>query len=202
MEDVNVAANDRAAGFTLASAALVSVLAMAHHPTGASAHGGLSQLVHGVMMLVVLAFLSGFTRYTWGRGLDRFWVQAALGAYAMGAVANLLAASINGFAAPALVARDVSGDVLQVCWELNQVFAYGAVYASSIAFALWGYDALAGRPKAGWVLGVAGLVAGLVPAALLASGTLSMNVSGAIVIYAAQAAFGLVVGVHLLLARS
>jgi hypothetical protein len=179
-------------------AAVLSVLAMAHHPTGTGGHSGLSQLVHGAMMIVVIVMLAGFTQFASRRGLGRFPVLAALVFYAGGAVGNLLAATINGFAVPALAAQEVSHDLFRLTWELNQALAYGAVYASSIAFVLWGADASLEKHGSQRLLGLAGLAAGLAPAALLASDAVDMRVAGALIVYTVQSAFALIVGVSLL----
>jgi len=202
---VSIEANDvqpdsRLAGAAMIGAALLTVFAMAHHPTGAGGHSNLAQMVHGVMMIVVVVTLAGFTRFATHRGLGRFTVLAALVFYAAGAVANLMAATINGFAVPALAEQDVSHDLFRLCWELNQAFAYGAVYATSTAFVLWGGD-LALSKSGPRLLGIAGLAAGLAPAALLAADALDMNVAGAFVVYATQCAFAVAVGVHLMWAK-
>jgi hypothetical protein len=51
------------------------------------------------------------------------------------------------------------------------------------------------------LLGAIGLIAGLAPAALLATGTLDLHVEGAVVVYAAHAFFAGLVGLRLLLER-
>lgn len=194
-ETIEYRSEGRSAGMTLAGAALVSILAMAHHPSGPS---GLAQPVHGAMMLVVIATLAGFAWFAARRGLSRFAVLAGLVAYAAGAVANLLAAAINGFVAPALAGGDISADIFRLCWELNQALAYGAVYAASIAFVLWGGDMLLTKKQPQRLLGLAGLAAGLVPAALLAGRAIEMDVAGAFIVYAMQAAFAVSIGLYLM----
>lgn len=57
-------------------------------------------------------------------------------AYAAGAIGNLLAASISGFATPALIEAGAAKEILSLCWRLNQAFAYEAAYACAAGFSL------------------------------------------------------------------
>lgn len=192
--------DDRLAGAALAGASILSIVAMAHHPSGAG-HGALTQLVHGTMIAIVVVAFAGYTRLAARRGLHRFSNLVALVAYGAGAAANILAATINGFVAERLIANDASQDILRLCWALNQALAYGAVYATSIAFLFWGAD-LARETGVRRIIGLAGLAAAIAPASLLMTGTLGMNVAGAFVIYALQAAFGVLAGAELMRARA
>ena len=188
---------ERLAGAALAAASLLSVVVMAHHPSGAGSHGGLAQAVHGALMGLILVTFAGFARFAAGLGLQRYAATLGLTAYATGSLANLLAATMNGFVAPALATGGASQEVLRLCWELSQALAYAAVYAISAAFVCWGAElGLRGAGADRW-LGAAGLAAGLAPAGLLASGALDMNVAGAFIVYGAQAAFGGLAGVFL-----
>lgn len=190
---------DRFAGGALALASILSIVVMAHHPTG-QGHSTLNQLVHGGMMALVLAIFASYARHAKQRGLDRFPILLALIVYGAGAGANLLAATINGFAAPAAFEAGASPDVLRLYWELNQALAFGGVYATSFAFAIWGFDLLRERGLRRYI-GVMGLAAGAAPVMLLAGGVMSMNVSGAFVIYALHAIFGLIIGADLVRKR-
>ena len=189
--------DDRFTGAAMIAAALLAVFAMGLHPRGAD--GGLPQLVHGALMVFALTMLAGFARYAQRLGLAGFPVMAGLVAYAVGTIANLLAATINGFVTPALTAGHVSREILRLCWELNQAFAHGAVYAVSAAFALWGVEILLrGRGRAR-LFGLAGLAAGAAPAAILALDVIGMgDVAGAFAVYAAQLSFTVLVGACLI----
>jgi hypothetical protein len=84
-------------------------------------------------------------------------------------------------------------------WPLNQIFAFAAAYAMSGAFALWGADLLLRGPRSiDRLLGLAGIAAGLAPAALLATGALDLHVEGAFIVYAGQALFTVLVGASLM----
>lgn len=183
---------DRFAGAMLAAACVLSVVVMAHHPTSAGS-ASLANHVHGALMIALLIAFAGFSRFSARLGLRRFPVLAGLVFYGSASVGNLLAATVNGFAVPALAAREpaISQEVFRFAWELNQALAYAAVYATSLAYVLWGAELFARKQR---LAGIAGLAAGAVPAALLAAGALDMHVAGAFVVYAAQAAFGIVIG--------
>ena len=186
------------AGAALAIAAALTVLAMAHHPTGTALAATLGRAVHGVLMVLILLMLAGFIRFAAMRGLGRFVVALALTFYASGTLANLLAGAINGFVVPALLERGAYETNAALLWTMNQTFAKSAVYAISAAFALWGADMLARGPR---LIGAAGIVAGALPAALLAAGALDMDVAGALVLYGGQALFAVLAGIHLATAR-
>lgn len=188
---------DKFAGGVLASASALVVLTMAHHPTSLK-DVGLVNLVHGVMMALVLLSLAGFARFAQRLGFDRFPVLCGFVAYGAGAFGNLLAATVNGFAAPALAADGASREILALAWDLNQALAYESVFALSAAYVLWGAVLFMQRARA---TGLAGIAAGLAPAALLAAGALDMHVSGAFAVYTVQAAFGVIAGVYLIRGR-
>lgn len=185
-----------ATGVVMIIAAALSVFVMAHHPTGAS-HAGLVEGVHGAMIIFTLLLVAGFIQFSILRGVGRFAVTAAMIAYCAGAIGNLLAALISGFVMTALVAKNVGVDVKTFAWALNQAAAYGAVYAYSSAFVLWGGDLLMRGRGFDRIVGVVGVVAGAVPVIALMSGALKMNVSGAFTVYALQAAFSVAIGVWL-----
>lgn len=190
--------DDQIAGGLMVAAAGISILAMAHHPVGNSAPG-LARLVHGAMMVLMLILLAGFTRFASRRGLARLPVLLGLIAYGASTLGNLMAATVSGFLAPALVEREASPELLALMWPLNQAFAFEAAYASAAAFALWGVDLAVRGPRAiERLLGAAGLATGLVPSALLATGVLDLHVAGAAIVYAAQAAFAALAGFWLI----
>jgi len=182
---------DRAAGIALIAAAATSMLAMAHHPSSFRA-GAVIGIVHGVMILVVGAMLYGFAHFARRRGLGRPAVLAGLVAYGIGAAANIGAAVINGFVAPALPGHGAPGhhDLFAFAWAANQALAGMAVVAMGAAYALWSLDLL----RTNRLLAALGLLAGGVPALLLAGGWIDMHLQAAIVVYAAQVLWAALVG--------
>lgn len=180
---------DRAAGIALIAAAALSMLAMAHHP----AHlrdGAMIQIVHGAMILFVGMMLFGFTQFARRLGLDRPAVLAGLVAYAIATFANAGAATVNGFAAPALAAHGAGHEAFDTLWFLNQALAGVGVAACGMAYALWAL-ALWRRAKLAALLG---LMAGPVPALLLLGGWIDMHLHWAVMVYAAQAVWAALAG--------
>ncbi len=202
-EDSAAGAGDRAAGIAMAAAAAGTILAMAHHPSGAHA-GGPGGLVHGAMILFLAVLGWGFVTFAVRRGGARPLILAGLVAYGLGVFAHVGAATINGFVVPALAARGdgaVGHDISLFAWESNQALARLGVYATGAAFILWGADLLRGPGGETRALGALGLLAGAAPAALLATGAIGMNVAGAFAVYAAHAAWSALVGIQLIRGR-
>lgn len=185
------------AGAMLAFSATMSVLVMAHHPTGTALAATLGRAVHALLMVLIVLITAGFFRFSAVRGLDRYAVAAALAFYVAAALANLLAGSINGFVVPALLERGVYEESATLLWKLNQTFAKCSVFATAAAYGLWSLDLLMRGKGVDRLLGAAGFIAGAAPAALLVAGALDMNVAGAIVIYGAQALFAVLAGIWL-----
>jgi hypothetical protein len=200
MDVVDQGQTDRIAGGALIAGSLLSVLAMAHHPQHVDPNGMVG-LVHGALIVLMSVIAFGFTHFALRRGLVRPAILAGLIAYFIGVVADLGAATTNGFIVPALAARgaDLSGrDVFLLAWEANQALARLGVFATAAAFTLWSIDFLRRPGLEARAIGGLGLLAGLIPATLLATGATDMHVGGAFIAYAAFAAWGVVVGAHLL----
>ena len=192
--------SDRIAGVSLIAAAASSVLAMAHHPSGAHS-GALGGLVHGAMIVLLAAMAFGFAHFAGRRGLGRPAVLAGLIVYGLGLFAHAGAATINGFVVPALASRGhgaVGHDVFLLAWEANQALARLGVFATGAAFLLWSLDFLRRPGVEARLIGLAGLLAGAIPAVLLAGGGIRMDLAGAFLVYAVHAAWTALVGIHLL----
>ena len=187
---------DRATGIALIGAAGLSMLAMAHHPTSLRA-GAMIGIVHGAMILFAGMMAYGFTHFARRRGLERPAVLAGLVAYAIAIGADIGAATINGFAAPALAAHGASHDAFDTLWFLNQALATLGVVAAGAAYALWSLN-LWRQWKA---VALLGLLAGPLPALLLLAGWIDMHLHWAIMVYAAQAVWAALIGWLLLSGR-
>lgn len=189
--------SDRVAGAALVLAAALAVLMMAHHPTSAHAAGA-TRFVHGAMIALVGAMGFAFAHWARRAGLGRPVVLAGLIAFGIGAAADIGAATINGFVVPALVERGpIDRGVAAFAWEANQALAGLGVAAWGAAFVLWSLR-LFRLP--GWKvrgLALSGVLAGVVPPALLFSGALSMNLAGAMLVYALQSLWIALAGLHL-----
>jgi hypothetical protein len=81
---------------------------------------------------------------------------------------------------------------------MNQSLARIGVYATGAAFTVWSFDFLGRAETMNRLTGVVGLLCGLLPAILLFGGLVSMNVHGALAIYAAHAVWIALVGVQLI----
>lgn len=190
----------RTAGWALVGAAAAALLAMSHHPTHLH-QVALSNAVHGVLIVLTVLTAYGFRHWSRLRGMDRPAVAAAWVAYAVGLFGGIGAALLNGFVAPSLPhGHGAGGEVHQLVWATNQALAYLGAIATGVAYALWGLDLL--RPGGGRMeklAGLAGLVAGLVPLALLAAGLAGMkSVAGALTIYGVQWTWMALVGLMML----
>lgn len=188
---------DRLAGPVLILSALGVTLMMAHHPTRLSGHEELNAIVHGVMIALIGTTTYGVTHMALRRGIGRPAPLAGLIAWVIAAFADIGAATINGFAVPALAAHgNVDAGVLALAWALNQSLAQLAVVATGVAFLLWAHGwALRGTI---WtrLLGVHGMVFGALPVVLLATGT-RMSVAGAMLVYSMQALWIAMLGLYL-----
>ncbi len=188
--------SDRIAGAAMVIAALGTVAAMAHHPSGAHS-GGIAGIVHGTMIVLLAAMTYGFSHLALRRGIRRSLVLAGLVAYAISLLGHAAAATINGFAVPALAARGsaaVGHDIFLLAWELNQALAKVGLFATAVAFILWSADFIRRGNRLTRLTGAAGMVAGALPAVLVASGSIEMNVAGALTAYSLNAVWTALVG--------
>lgn len=189
-------------GWCLIGAAAVTIMMMAHHPSDMRS-GGVGQFVHGALIVSILVTAFGFAAFVADRGAGRATMMAGAIAYSVSVFANIGAGTINGFVAPALAAgtEQVGPGVMRLAWELNQALAGLAVYAMAAAFLFWSIDLVRREGMIARLVGLAGLVAALLPPVLLISGVLRMNVTGASIVYGVVVAWGFLVGL-LMLAES
>jgi hypothetical protein len=188
------------AGWALVGSAAAALLAMSHHPTHLG-QGALSGWVHGVLIALSAVIAYGFLHWSRLRGLDRPAVAAALVAYGVALFGGIGAATINGFVLPAFPHGHGGGEAHQLAGAANQALAYLGVVATGAAYALWSLDLLRPRgTRAEKLVGAVGLVAALVPLALLAAGVLRMNMAGALIVYGSQWAWMALVGLLMIAA--
>lgn len=190
--DKNQNAEIQWAGRLLIASGLLTVGLMSLHPKGG--HDGLMiPLVHGGLQAVIVvqlaAMVIGMRRFGWN-----LWVMTGILFVGAGQLAGIGAATINGFVVPAFFSHpqgEIGAEIGQFAWEVNQALARLGVIATGIGFALWAVmlwrDAKRG-------LAVAGAVAGLVPALMLASGHMGMSLHGALFAYVTQALWVIALG--------
>jgi hypothetical protein len=184
---LEVPALERTAGFLLMPSGILIIGLITRHPTWS---GGMFfiQSIHGLLMSTSLLMTAGFALFV----LSRRSTLAVIGfiPYACAAAAGLGAALINGFIVPSLLADGVTA-YADLLWTSNQMLAQAGIFAMAAAFTIWSIDL--------WQLGwratcIAGLTAGLLPAALLLSGSIDTDIAGAIIAYSATAAWALWLG--------
>lgn len=182
----------RDGGIALAAAAVTSIALMMNHPTSAHA-GAAGGIVHGGMMVALGALLFGFIVFARALGPSTPAI-AGLVAYAVSAGAHIGAATINGFAVPAMAnwPRGAPGhDVFLLAWQLNQGLAGVGIVATGVAYLCWAIALRRDHP----LLAIGGAVAGAVPAGLLLAGVIRLDVHGALLAYGLHGLWALALGV-------
>ena len=185
----------RDGGIALVAGAIASIILMMNHPSGA--HGGpLGGIVHGGMMLALSAIYFGYAAMVIGRGV---WTAPILGllAGAVSLAAHIAAATINGFTVPVMGAWPGGApghDVFLLAWLLNQALAGVGVFATGLADLCFALDLRRDHP----ILAAAGAIAGVVPAALLATGVIKLDVHGALLAYGLHGLWALALGIMML----
>lgn len=199
MQDDRDRAGTQAAGWALVGAAAATMLFMMHHPTSVG-EGGFNQTVHGVMIGLTGVSAYGFLHWSRMRGLDRPPVSAALVAYGIALFGHIGAALISGFVVTGLAHHNGADAGAQlVAFELHRALAQLGAVAAGAAYVLWSIDLVrSGRGAAARAIGLAGLVAGLLPPALLIAGVLRMSLTGAIIVYGVQLAWMAALGLLML----
>ena len=194
-----MAGSERIGGAALVAAGVGIVVGMAHHPTSvADAH--LSQWIHGLLIVFLGLTAFGFAAFCAARSPGRPAILAGAVAYAMALLGHTGAATVNGFAVAVLAARGeaIGRDTLLLAWDINQALAQLGVAAAGTAILFWSVDLLARKSGESRLLGGLGLLLGGGPVVLLVSGAISMNLTGALIAYAAHAAWGSALGIHML----
>ena len=190
--------SDRTVGVILLVASVFTVVAMAHHPSGA--HGGkLVYVVHGTMIVLLSSTFFGLCYYSMRRDLGRLLILAALVAYGLNYFAHIIAGTVNGFIVPALAERgqDIPHALFVFAWESNQAFARLGTAATAVAFVLWGLDLLRQENGFSRLIGGFGIAAGVLPLVLLLDDA-SMDVRTALIIYSLHSGFVALVALRLI----
>lgn len=209
----------RAAGAIIVAASLLSLLMMAHHPSGSTRDmavfveqiarvGALNRFVHGALIALLAALLFGFAEFSRVFGAGRPLVRAALVAYAIGAGADIGAATINGFAVGRIAAHYAGADagaldqlraLLHLGWAMNQSLADLGEVARALAMVLWSLAIL--RARTHLLLGAAGVLLGGGVALALLGGWLVLDVHGMLLAVLFASAWNIALGVQLLRGR-
>jgi hypothetical protein len=164
--------------------ALIAVIALMHHPAVTTRHAAaaLSQMVrlaaidrvvHGAMIAVTVTLVYGLAVFSARRGIENQTVLGGFIAYALGSVAIVAAALIDGFVIPiiaAAYAADGSAALpqavtaLRLCGAAIQVASVFGLGATSVALALWSIDLLRTSAAPVRLTAAVGLIAAVAPA--------------------------------------
>jgi hypothetical protein len=181
MKDQNTSANSkpvsahRNAAVLLITVNVISLFAMAHHPTAHSnsaagflqsltSMGGLNQLVHGALIATTLITWLCLIEFSL-QNLKNALVRNGMLLYSLGIFAMAGAAIINGFVIIRLAKQLVqssnelqasSHPLFQLTWALNQTLVDFGVIAMCAGIAAWSIHLLSGSKHAR-ILAVAGL---------------------------------------------
>lgn len=200
-------------GGLLIGTSAVSLFAMLHHPV---AHGGggasqaqalarianLASLVHGVLVLLLVAGCMLLAEFAALRVRRVALVRAGRQAYLMGTIALAGAALVNGFAVPALVtsaAADAVGidAALALAWQLNQALAGAGSIALAAGIGIWSVDLARGHGPGRYV-GYYGVLMAAGLSLALGGGWLSLDVRGMLLTLVLLAVWQVAAGVLLL----
>ncbi|HEY3644199.1 MAG TPA: hypothetical protein VGM16_02575 [Gammaproteobacteria bacterium] len=208
------------AGVTLIAATLLSVLAMAHHPTLTAPDitqalqqlkdlANLSAWVHGILIALMLLIYWCLTEYSLRRGVGKPLVRAGLIFYGAGVVAMIGAAVVSGW----LTARIGNllpnpGDqdlhllaiLINFSGAMNRVLANLGAVAMSAGILAWSIGLLHDQ---GWTraVGLIGVLAGAAPALLLITGGMHLDVHGMLLVVLVQGVWNIAVGILLIQRR-
>jgi len=196
------APDGRAAGVAIAFCALVTIVAISHHPTVSARApaealtqmvnvAGTDRIVHGTLIAIMAILLYSFAIFSLRRGLHRQTSVAALIAYAAGIAAVIGAALIDGFLTPAIAERyaGAAPDAIKAAVPalvagalMIQILTKFGFVAMSVAVAFWSADLVA-TPGVLRATGIMGFASGIVAIGVLAfAGRLDPHSLSAIVI--------------------
>lgn len=157
-----ISVNPKITALILAFASITSIFAMLHHPeihaqdlreqvTELSQKAGMSGLVHGALITLLLFYCQGFMQYSQIRGLHRTGVSFALLCFLLGSIGMIGAALISGFILPNIVGSYLSASDVELLdfnlakrlsWQANQALANSGAVAWLLAIIAWSWDGL------------------------------------------------------------
>lgn len=210
---------DKYAGFILAVTALLSLLAILHHPTLEGVHSaketvdairalaGMDKLVHGTLMLIFSAQAIGFYYFCRQLGFGRLTVLAGFVAQMIGTVVLIIPTTLDGFVTPDLVdacARSAECGVLPkatiyLIAVAIQDFTKIALVAISLATLLWSLALITLPGMIHRAIGALGLLCGVGPIAVFALSSLTLQPDNLAAIMMAPIVWTLAVALLLIL---
>ncbi len=181
--------NGRSAGLAIAAGALLTLVAIGHHPHLGSHQTGnamgsiaalatMDRLVHGAVIALALALAYGFAIFALRRGLQRPSVVIGVVAFTFGTGAIIGAGLIDGFvisdlaeryadAAPA--ALDRVYPLMGLCMSAIDACTMFGLLAIAVAALAWAIALVGSRDRATRATGIVGSGSALLTTVLLAS---------------------------------
>lgn len=204
---------DVTAGLILILAALLSLVAVAHHPVIKAGETGelfqqiqetalTDRLVHGALIVCGIAVLFSLCRLAQRLGIDRNSVLLGLIFYSLGTATLIGAALIDGFFVPEIGARYYHGApaaadgglaLLRFCSIAIQIFTKLSIIVTSIAILLWSIS-FARTGRGPLIAAVVGVAAALSQGAILFYNLSAITAHTVIFVLAAQMIWYLIVG--------
>jgi hypothetical protein len=210
----------RVAGIGLIIASLLSVLAMAHHPTVTAPDitqalqqlkdlAALSGWVHGILIALMLFIFWCLTEYSLRRGVEKPLTRAGLIFYGAGMVSMIGAAIVSGWLTArvgALVPAPDGQDLhllailINFSFSMNQVLANLGAVAMSAGILAWSVGLMHDK---GWNRGTGalGILVGIAPALALIGGGMHLDVHHMLVVVVLQGVWYIALGVLLVTKR-
>jgi hypothetical protein len=208
-------APDIPAGLILIFAALGSLIAAAHHPVIEARERDellaripetafTNRFVHGTLILCGVALLFAFCRFARRQGIQRTSVLLGLIFFALGTLAMIAAALIDGFLVPEIGTNylratgatvDAGFSLLQFCSIAIQLFTKSSLIATSSATLLWSISFA--RRGTVWAALVGVLVA-LLQLYILAYGGSPITAHTVVFVVAPQMVWNIIVGLLLI----
>jgi len=210
----------KTAGIVIVASALLTIFAVAHHPTlraktpesviaGMVALAPIDMVVHGSLIAIVIALIAGLAVFTVRLGLNEQSAIAAFVVYSLGAFAVVSAALIDGFLTPAIAFHYVHSQALELRQGIGllvlaslaiQVLTKFGLLAMSAGVLFWSIVLLR-RTRIIMGIGILGVASALGVVAVLAFGGafLTPPILGVIVLV--QALWYVAIGVALVQKR-
>lgn len=178
---------DRLAATLLAVPSLLTLVLVSHHPVlgahpaggiaaGMAALAGMDKFTHGGLIATLGLQVLGFYLFSARLGWERPTVAAAFMAYAAGVVFMVIAATLDGFVTPDLVAGTCppgsmtcanSNSVFHLVSVMIQDFSKLALVIMSVATACWAAALFAEKDAVDRGAAIIGIVCAIVPVAIL-----------------------------------
>lgn len=197
---------DRVAGTFLVASAVLTTVALAHHPAVGTRHQGdlvhalasggpINGAFHAFMIVMILVLYIGLVGYARRRGVQSILVLGGLVVASSGLLAELGAALIDGFFIPGFGAHLARGNPASIGQGLQiivaaalalQILAKCGLFATSAAIVLWSIDLFDGE-RAHVVLAIVGCAGGAVALVISSTVASTLNPHNAALAFAMQA---------------